>query len=42
VRISNLSVGTSGTAIVIQNTNIVSGQDIEITSAVINHAADPE
>jgi hypothetical protein len=42
VRISNLSVGTSGTAIVIQNTNIVSGQDIEITSAVINHAPDPE
>ena len=37
--ITGLTVGTSGTDIVIDNTNIASGQTVNVTSVVITHAA---
>lgn len=38
VRISGLTVGTSGTDVVFDNNIITSGQNVTITSATINHA----
>lgn len=37
--ITGLTVGTSGTDIIIDNTNIASGQTVNVTSVVITHAA---
>ncbi len=37
--ISGLTVGTSGTDLIIDNTNIASGQSITVNSATITHAA---
>ena len=37
--ITDLTVGTSGTDIIIDNTNIASGQTVNVTSVVITHAA---
>lgn len=36
--ITGLTVGTSGTDIVLDNTSITSGQDVSLTSATIQHA----
>ena len=36
--ITGLTVGTSGTDIVLDSTSITAGQDIQITSATITHA----
>jgi hypothetical protein len=37
--ISGLTVGTSGTDLIIDNTNIASGQSVTVNSATITHAA---
>jgi hypothetical protein len=37
-RITGLTVGTSGTDIVLDNTSIASGQSVSLTSATITHA----
>lgn len=37
VRISGLTVGTSGTDIVLDSTSITSGQDVDLTAATITH-----
>jgi hypothetical protein len=37
--LTGLTVGTSGSDINLVNTNIANGQDVELTSAVITHAA---
>lgn len=37
--LTGLTVGTSGTDIILDNTNIASGQNVTITSATITHAA---
>ena len=37
-RITGLTVGTSGTDIVLDNNNIDQGQDVTLTSATITHA----
>lgn len=37
VRISGLTVGTSGTDIVLDSTSITSGQDVDLTAASITH-----
>lgn len=39
--ITTLTVGTSGTDIVLDNNNIDQGQTVTISSATITHAADP-
>lgn len=39
VIVNNLSVGTSGTDIVLTSTSITTGQLVQITSATITHAA---
>jgi hypothetical protein len=36
--ITGLTVGTSGTDIVLDNNNIDEGQDISLTSATVTHA----
>lgn len=36
---SGLTVGTSGTDIIVDSTNITTGQDVTVNSAVITHAA---
>ena len=41
VRISGLSVGTTGSAINLDNTSIASGQTVTISSATFTHAVDP-
>lgn len=41
VRISGLSVGTSGSAVNLDNTSIASGQTVTISSATFTHAVDP-
>jgi hypothetical protein len=40
-RITGLSVGTSGSAINLDNTSIASGQTVTISSATFTHAVDP-
>ena len=40
-RITGLSVGTSGSAINLDNTNIASGQNVTLSSATFTHAVDP-
>ena len=40
-RISGLSVGTTGSAINLDNTSIASGQTVTISSATFTHAVDP-
>ena len=40
-RITGLTVGTSGSAINLDNTNIASGQNVTISSATFTHAVDP-
>lgn len=37
-RITGLTVGTSGTDIILDNTSIASGQDVTLSSATITHA----
>lgn len=37
--ITGLTVGTSATDIIIDNTNVASGQTVNVTSVVITHAA---
>lgn len=37
--ITGLTVGTSGTDVVLDNTSIASGQNITLSSAIITHAA---
>ena len=37
--VTGLTVGTSGTDVILDNTNIALGQDVTINSAVITHAA---
>lgn len=37
--LTGLTVGTSGTDIVLDNTSIATGQDISLTSATITHAS---
>jgi hypothetical protein len=41
VRISGLSVGTSGSAVNLDNTNISSGQNVTLSSGTVTHAVDP-
>jgi hypothetical protein len=41
VRITGLSVGTSGSAVNLDNTSIASGQTVTISSATFTHAVDP-
>ncbi|WP_286237978.1 hypothetical protein [Neptuniibacter halophilus] len=36
--LTGLTVGTSGTDVVLDNTNIANGQDVTLTSAAIQHA----
>lgn len=38
VRISDLTVGTSGTDVVLDSTSITSGQNVTLSSATITHA----
>ena len=40
-RITGLSVGTTGSAINLDNTSIASGQTVTISSATFTHAVDP-
>lgn len=40
-RITGLTVGTSGTDIVLDNVNIANAQEVTLTSASIQHAPDP-
>lgn len=40
-RITELSVGTTGTAVILDNVSIAEGQNVTISSATITHAADP-
>lgn len=39
VELTGLTVGTSGTDIVLDNNNIANGQDVTLSSAAIQHAA---
>ena len=39
VRISALTVGTSGADVIVDNTSIAVGQNVQITAATITHAA---
>lgn len=41
VRVSNMTVGTSGTEVVLDSTSITSGQNVTISSSTITHAPDP-
>ena len=41
VRVTGLTVGTSGTGVIIDNTSIATGQNVTLSSAYINHAPDP-
>jgi hypothetical protein len=40
--ITGLTVGTTGTDVIIQNTSINADQQVTITSATVTHAPDPE
>ena len=40
-RITGITVDTSGTGVIVDNTSIASGQSVTISSATIQHAADP-
>lgn len=40
-RLTGLTVDTSGTDVIVQNTSINAGQDVSITSATVTHAPDP-
>lgn len=37
--VNNMTVGTSGTDVIVDNTNIASGQNVTCNSATITHAA---
>lgn len=41
VRVSGLTVGTSGADVIVDNTSIAEDQDVTINSAEIEHAPDP-
>ena len=41
IRISGLSVGTSGTAIIIDSLSVAEGQNVTVSSATVTHAGDP-
>ena len=41
IRISGLSVGTSGTAIIIDSLSVAEGQNVTVSSAKVTHAGDP-
>lgn len=41
VKVNNLSIGTSGTAIIVDNVSVAEDQNVTIVSGTITHAADP-
>ena len=41
IQISALSVGTTATAVILDNVSIAEGQNVTISSATITHAVDP-